>query len=128
MSVVGIFTWWREATLGTKLFTWAKGEVVGKDRYGNTYYREKGREIRKARRWVIYEGDVEASKVPPEWNAWLHKTTDDVPVDAGPSAAWHTEHGANVTGTEDAYRPPGHPSMGGQRAAATGDYEPWTPS
>jgi len=128
MSVVGIFTWWREATLGTKLFTWAKGEVVGKDRYGNTYYREKGAEIRKARRWVIYDGDIEASKVPPKWHAWLHKTVDEVPVNAGPSVSWQTEHSANVTGTEHAYRPPGHPSLGGRRAAATGDYEPWTPS
>jgi NADH:ubiquinone oxidoreductase subunit len=128
MSVAGIFTWWREATIGTKLFTWAKGEVVGKDRYGNTYYREKGIEVRKARRWVIYDGDIEASKVPPEWHAWLHKTVDEVPVDAGPAAPWQTEHSANVTGTEHAYRPPGHPSLGGRRAAATGDYEPWTPS
>jgi len=128
MSLLGIFTWWREATMGTKLFTWAKGEVVGKDRYGNTYYREKSSGARQARRWVIYDGDVEASKVPAEWNAWLHKTVDEPPLEAGPSAAWQTEHVANITGTDAAYRPPGHPAMGGRRAAATGDYEPWTPS
>ena len=128
MSLVGIFTWWREATLGTKLFTWAKGNVVGKDRYGNTYYQEKNSGARDPRRWVIYDGDIEASKVPPEWHAWLHKTIDKIPGNAGPVADWQAEHSANVTGTDQAYRPPGHPSMGGRRAAATGDYEPWTPS
>jgi len=126
---LGIFTWWKRATMGTRLYTWYKGELVGTDRYGNNYYREKGYSGRDQRRWVIYQGDIEASKVPPEWHAWLHKTIDEAPADdAGPSKAWQTEHHANVTGTPSAYRPPGHPSMGGRRAAATGDYEPWQPS
>ena len=83
---------------------------------------------RRPRRWVIYNGDVEASKVPSEWHAWLHKTVDEVPHNAGPDASWQIEHAANLTGTDQAYRPPGHPSMGGLRATGTGDYEPWTPS
>ena len=33
-----------------------------------------------------------------------------------------------LTGTDLAYRPPGHTLMGGHRAKATGDYEPWTPA
>ena len=32
-----------------------------------------------------------------------------------------------LTGTDQAYRPPGHTLKGGRRAKATGDYEPWTP-
>ncbi|MDG2480772.1 MAG: NADH:ubiquinone oxidoreductase subunit NDUFA12, partial [Alphaproteobacteria bacterium] len=30
------------ATIGTRLFTWLKGESVGRDEFGNSYYREKG--------------------------------------------------------------------------------------
>ena len=58
MSVLGLFTWWREATWGTKLQTWYRGQEVGVDGFGNRYYLEKGREGRSARRWVIYHGDV----------------------------------------------------------------------
>jgi NADH:ubiquinone oxidoreductase subunit len=129
MSLVGVFTWWREATVGTRLFTWAKGEEVGQDRYGNRYFKEKGRDMRDARRWVIYDGDIEATKVPPVWHAWLHKTVDEVPgPDTGPTASWQIEHSVNLSGTAEAYRPPGHPAMGGKRPAAGGDYEPWTPA
>ena len=40
---------------------------------------------------------------------------------------WQKEHQPNPTGTPAAYLPPGHTLKGGRRAAATGDYEPWTP-
>ena len=29
-------------TLGTRLLTWFRGELVGTDNFGNRYYREKG--------------------------------------------------------------------------------------
>jgi NADH:ubiquinone oxidoreductase subunit len=32
-----------------------------------------------------------------------------------------------LTGTELAYRPPGHALAGNHRDKATGDYEAWTP-
>ena len=35
---------------------------------------------------------------------------------------------SNLTGTGQAYRPPGHTLKGGQRTKGTGDYEPWIPS
>ncbi|MBM3571801.1 MAG: NADH:ubiquinone oxidoreductase subunit NDUFA12, partial [Alphaproteobacteria bacterium] len=72
----------------------------------------------------------EASKVPPEWHAWLHRTVDQVPpADAGrPHRTWQKEHVPNLTGTDLAYRPPGHVLQGGQRDRATGDYEPWRPA
>ena len=121
-------------TIGTRLYTWLRGEVVGRDQFGNRYFRERGGgrvhpdSIRKERRWVIYEGEVEASKVPPEWHAWLHHTLQDPPPEGGPPRRpWQQDHLPNLTGTESAYRPPGHTLKGGQRARGTGDYEPWTP-
>ena len=73
-------------TLGTWLFTKMRGERVGTDAEGNHYYQDK-RVIagRRRKRWVMYNGVVEASRVPPEWNGWLHYTTDVVPPAGGSS-------------------------------------------
>lgn len=110
-------------TIGTRLFTWARGELVGTDSFGNRYYREKGG---GKRRWVLYQGETEASRVPSEWHAWLHHTVNDLPHEQ-PPVPWQKEHVPNLTGTAAAYRPPGALERGGHRAAATGDYEPWRP-
>lgn len=118
-------------SLGTRLFTWLNGEVVGADAYGNRYYRAKGGAKRtdgKERRWVIYNGEPEGSKVPPEWHAWLHHTAKEPPKEGAKGPSWQKEHVPNLTGTLNAYRPSGHTYAGGKRARATGDYEPWTPS
>lgn len=124
-------------SIGTRLFTWLRGEKVGTDSAGNIYYREKRSKksgaihpdsLRHERRWVVYDGDVEASRVPAEWHAWLHHTSDEVPPEGGiERRPWMKEHKANATGTQEAYRPPGHTLEGGKRAASSSDYEAWTP-
>lgn len=125
-------------TIATRFYTWLKGELVGSDAYGNRYFRERsGRKrgsgilpasMRHERRWVLYDGEAEASKVPPEWHAWLHHTIEQAPTGARPQRPWQKPHVPNMTGTAEAYRPPGHDFEGGRRAKATGDYEPWKPS
>jgi len=116
-------------TIGTRLFTMLNGELVGTDSQGNRYYRGKRRPAGgREKRWVLYEGTVEASRVPPAWHSWLHHTTDEVPSGDGRKWEWQKEHQPNLTGTPAAYRPPGHVLEGGRRARATGDYEPWQPS
>ena len=111
------------ATIGTWLMIWCKGALVGEDRFGNRYYREK----RGRRRWVIYKGRPEASKVPPDWHAWIHRTVDEPPTGEAPAAAWEKHHQPNLTGTDMAYRPSGSLLEGGERPPATGDYEAWKP-
>ncbi len=115
--------------IGTLIYTWINGVMVGTDEFGNRYYRaRKDRLHGRERRWVLYRGKTEASQVPPEWHAWLHYTIDAVPEAAGrPHLPWQKPHRPNLTGTAEAYRPPGHTLEGGRRAKATGDYEPWTP-
>jgi NADH:ubiquinone oxidoreductase subunit len=116
-------------SFGTWLFTRLHGEVVGKDDAGNVYYvdrRTKGK--KRERRWVIYRGEPEASKVTPEWHNWLHGLTGAPPSGKERPRSWQRAYVPNQTGTDQAYRPPGHVLMGGQRAKATGDYEPWTPA
>ena len=117
------------------MMTWLGGaRRVGSDGYGNRYYRAPLAESaqspgRRERRWVIYNGAPEASKVPPEWHGWLHYQTDAVPEAAVAPfrRAWQKPHQPNLTDTNRAYRPPGHVLSGGRRDAATGDYEAWTP-
>ncbi len=124
-----IFTWWDGATIGTSLWSARNGEHVGTDAQGNKYYRSKkkspdGRE----RRWVIYNGPNDASRVPSEWHGWLHGTFDGVPESyLPPPRIWEAEFVPNVTGTPNAYRPKGALEQGGVRARATGDYEAWSP-
>jgi NADH:ubiquinone oxidoreductase subunit len=117
------------ADIGTRLYTWLNGEKVGDDQFGNVYYRgKKAARSQREKRWVVYQGEPEASKVPPAWHGWLHHTTDAVPSGTGPQARpWQKEHLPNLTGTDLAYRPPGHVLQGGQRDKATGDYEAWRP-
>ena len=122
-----IFIWWEDSTIGTWLFTFRKGEEVGKDDSGNVYYRSK-KSGPEERRWVIYNGSIEASRVPPEWHCWLHKTVDQPPSLVPPLVQdWEKDHLPNQTGSKGAYFPPGSPISGGEREAATGDYEAWKP-
>ncbi len=118
------------ATAITHVLTWLRGEQVGVDSEGNKYYHERRvPSDRRRRRWVVYQGADEASRVPPEWHAWLHYTVDKMPDPQNSIIQpWQEVHQPNLTGTDGAYRPPGHTLEGGRRAAATGDYEPWTPN
>ncbi|QJE72963.1 NADH:ubiquinone oxidoreductase subunit NDUFA12 [Aerophototrophica crusticola] len=125
---VSFVTWM--ANIHINLLTWRLGVLVGTDKAGNRYYREKkARAGMRERRWVLYNGEPEASKVPPEWHGWLHHTVKEPLGENSPfHKPWQKEHLPNPTGTLQAYRPPGHLFEGGERARATGDYEPWTPS
>lgn len=82
----------------------------------------------KERRWVVYNGEPEASKVAPEWHAWLHHTTDDIPSETNPlRRSWQKPYEPNLTGTDQAWHPPGHVLEGGKRAKASADYQAWSP-
>lgn len=130
MNFLGkIFTWWNGATIGTLLNSWRTGEKVGTDAQGNTYFRAKTtKDGARERRWVIYEGANDASRVPAEWHGWLHGAGDDVPEsNLPPAKIWEVDYTPNATGTADAYRPAGALERGGKRAKASGDYEAWAP-
>ncbi|CAA9532369.1 MAG: NADH:ubiquinone oxidoreductase 17.2 kD subunit [uncultured Sphingosinicella sp.] len=119
-----IFTWWNGATIGTALHTRRHGNKVGTDSYGNVYYQAK----KGDRRWVIYNGPNDASRIPPDWYGWIHHQIEGLPDEALPPVRkFHKPPNPNRTGTAEAYRPSGALERGGQRAAASGDYEAWTP-
>ena len=114
-------------TIGTWLFTKMRGELVGTDGEGNRYYLDK-RTIAgmRRKRWVIYNGVAEASRVPAEWHGWLHHTIDTIPPAGGlPRKPWQKDHQPNLTGTDHAYRPPGHTLSTGEKPKPP--YEAWRP-
>jgi NADH:ubiquinone oxidoreductase subunit len=117
-----LLTWWNDQTLGTQLFTSRHGRKVGQDTEGNTYYQTADGK----RRWVIYNGETEASRVPPDWHGWLHHTYAEPPTEAPlPRKAWEQPHQANLTGTAAAWVPPG--SLRRPEPAARRDYDAWQP-
>ncbi|WP_342362717.1 NADH:ubiquinone oxidoreductase subunit NDUFA12 [Terrarubrum flagellatum] len=130
--LIHILTWWNGQTVGTRFHTWRFGEKVGEDEFGNVYYRTAGGKLDPAlgfeRRWVIYKGEADASKIPPGWHGWMHHRTDTPPSkeDYRPRE-WQQPHKPNMTGTPEAWRPAGSSLTGGARPAATGDYSAWTP-
>ena len=82
--------------IGTRIYTALNGLQVGEDDQGNRYYVERHPpEGRKRKRWVIYKGEREASRVPPEWHGWLHYTVDETPEEAPVERKpWQTGHRA----------------------------------
>lgn len=126
-----IFTWWNGATIGTLLTVKSRGVYVGADQYGNQYWEAKTNRDSydgRKRRWVLYEGYADASKVPPEWFGWLHHTLQEPPTEAAlPAKAWQQPYMPNMSGTPLAYRPKGSIARGGERQRATGDYQAWKP-
>ncbi len=117
------------STLYISIFTSLKGRKVGTDQFGNTYYVGKPRTGQKReRRWVIFNGQPEATKIPPLWHGWVHHQSDLIPdSDNHVVHKWQKEHTPNLTGTPYAYVPPGHALKKGKRPKVTGDYQAWKP-
>lgn len=129
-----IFTWWNSSTLGTSLTLWRRAaKLVGTDEQGNRYFEEKQPSMpdgasKRPRRWVVYHGVAEASRVPPDWHGWLHHTFKDAPPQAPlRRQAWELDHIPNMTGTPHAYHPKGSLSREGGPKDVNDDYEAWTP-
>ncbi len=115
-------TWWNGATLNTMIHTRRKGVKVGEDDQGNIFYRDR----ENKRRWVIFNGEAEASRVSPVWHGWLHHTYPEPPTEAPlPRKTWEKPHEENLTGTPLAYAPAGSIRRG--EPADRSDYEAWSP-
>jgi NADH:ubiquinone oxidoreductase subunit len=117
-----LLTWWNGQTLNTQVFTARNGVKVGEDGEGNIYYQT--RDAKK--RWVIYNGEMEASRVSPDWHGWLHHTWDEPPTKSPlKHKSWEAPHQENLTGTAAAYAPPGSIRKG--QAQGRADYDAWSP-
>jgi len=129
--LAGLFTWWNSTTFGTSFTLWRRrARQVGEDEQANRYFEEKspsGADGRH-RRWVIYHGIAEPSRVPPDWHGWLHHTFEDPPTVAPLTRRpWERDHLPNMTGTPLAYHPKGSLARAGGLADVDDDYEAWSP-
>lgn len=115
-------TWWNSQTISTQFWSWRNGSKVGEDDEGNVYYQNKD----ASRRWVIYKGESQASRVNPEWHGWLHHTWEEPPTKAPLlHKAWEKPHIPNLTGTVGAYHPDG--SLYRPDPIERRDYDAWQP-
>ena len=113
-----IFTWWHRQTFGTFIYTLFLGKLSGKDQFGNKYYSNS-----KGKRWVIYNGNIESSKIPPEWNSWIRFLSINTPSNNLKKFSWQKEHQENLTGTKKAYKPEG--SLSSESKKSMKKYETW---
>ena len=115
--------------LGTKVYTWLFGNFVGSDEFENKYYcNSKDFKSESAKRWVMFNGEIEASRIPPHWNAWLQKTINVPPINYSHKYKWQKKHQPNMTGTSQAYLPSSHPfSKSYNIKKVKTDYEKWIP-
>ena len=121
-TILRAVTWWDSQTIGTQLFTWRKGKRVGEDDQGNVFYETAD----GSRRWVVFNGEAEASRISPEWHGWLHRTWDEPPTKSPLKRKdWEKPHQENLTGTALAYAPPG--SIRRPEPEPRSDYEAWQP-
>ena len=92
-----------------KIFTALTSVQIGTDIFGNKYYESRFRKdyLGNKARYVIYNGLVEASKVPPMWHSWLHYLRQDAPKKDAPhyKYKWEKDFIPNITGTKFAYAP-----------------------
>jgi NADH:ubiquinone oxidoreductase subunit len=101
MNLNIIFTWWNRQTVGTFLKTLFFGNYVGRDEFGNKYYKNKNDE-----RWVIYSNKVEATKITSEWYLWIHHTINSIPeIKAKRKYLWQKKHQENQTGSINSFKP-----------------------
>ncbi len=84
-----------------KLCVCLLNKKVGADSYGNKYYQN----TKTKKRFVIYQGKPEASKVVANWHSWLHYTTNEPPLTNQLTYSWQINHQPNLTGTKQAYNP-----------------------
>ena len=115
-----IFTWWHNQTIGTRIWSFLNGYQVGKDKFGNLYMQNKN----DTKRWVLYEGEVDSSKVPPEWNGWLRFTSKEIPT-TEKRYKWEKEHLKNQTGTKNSYYPSAS-VFRNPRSKKRAEYEQWS--
>ena len=86
----------------TKLKISLSCNKVGIDSFCNKYYESK--KGKKKKRFVIYNGIAESSRVPAQWHSWLHYASDEIGYEnSNVKSAWQKTHLPNLTGTKFIY-------------------------
>ena len=76
MSIIG---WWKNTTVGARFDINRRSAFVGEDDWGNRYFEEKKEGPKdstlpgRKRRYVIYNGPAEPTRVSADWHGWLQR-------------------------------------------------------
>ena len=101
-----------------KLVIFLTSKHIGLDSCKNNYYVSLDKDyLGRCRRFVIYNGVPDPSKIPPLWNAWLRYAIQDFPS-YNNSYEWQTPFVCNLTGTSMSYKPSN---------TASSNYVAWRP-
>jgi NADH:ubiquinone oxidoreductase subunit len=101
-----------------RIFIKFSSQKIGDDEFGNQYFQNKN-----GKRFVIYKGIPEPSKVPFEWHGWLHHSTNIAPVNIDTHKySWQKIHLPNLTGTKNSYSP-----KNSLEPKTSATYEAWKP-
>jgi NADH:ubiquinone oxidoreductase subunit len=103
--------------IGLLLYTKFFGQLVGCDIYNNRYYKSK--KATQDKRWVVYNGVNDPSKIDAQWFAWLHYIEDTIP------SKRKSEWLPNTTGTKFARKM--ITSIENIPQTALNYYESWSP-
>ena len=109
-----------------KLFFTAN--YIGEDSYKNKYYESKKRKdyLGRKKRFCIFNGIVEASKIPSNWHAWIHHNSN-VAIEHQ-KYFWMKSHIPNLTGTLHSFQPNHHTQFnvyGNNSINKNKNYTPW---
>ncbi len=120
-----LFTWWDGATTGTALYSWRNGRKVGSDELGNVYFERQERppplgDVQRLQRCQPGAARMVCLADPPDRRRARQGAAAAAQIPA-------SRRRPICTGTAEAYRPTGALERGGRRAAASGDYQAWTP-
>ena len=108
---------------------WIKifAKFVGEDKFNNKFYSYLDKKLNKERRYVIYKGEYEPSKVSPAWFTWLHYLTDIIPKE-DVKYNWQSFFSReNLTGTDKKYLPEGLKNSE-EFTSKIKTYEAWMPN
>jgi len=112
------------------IYTFLFGSLVGYDKLGNRYYqRKKDNRVAnngRSERWVVYNGVVDASFIPPMWHSWLHHNTSDFPSEGLVKPNRKEIEAARLKANKK-YFPPGHMSLDQKREREEPYYQSWHP-
>jgi len=115
--------------IGLYIYTLLNGKFIGKDENGNKYYESNiSHGSKKNKRWVIYKGIEDPTKINPYWHAWIHHIIDDVSDIKKKKFSWQKKLSPNLTGTKKAYKPAGHLLSEKKKYVNKKRYEAWDPN
>lgn len=100
------------------IFLKFKGKFVGEDEYGNKYYETNQRDyLNRKKRYCLFNGRVEATKIPPEWHCFMHYQIpkESVILDTK-QYKWQKRFLPDLTLSSIKYLPKNHPLYSNQNS------------